>query len=77
MCGSFIPGYDNTRLLTLSTDKLLTLWEIRATANLGEATSSAGPLTYQAVEVSRVQTRNFKDIAVQGGRIVMMGQSQF
>jgi len=46
MCASFIPGYDNTRLLTLSTDKLLTLWEIRATANLGEATSSAGPLTY-------------------------------
>jgi hypothetical protein len=54
MCASFIPGYENTRLLTLTSDKLMTLWEIRATANVIEATSSAGPFTYSAVELTRV-----------------------
>ena len=78
MCASFIPGYENTRLLTLTSDKLLTLYEIRATANVMEASSaSAGPFTYATVELTRVQTRNFIDIAVHSSRIVLMGQNHF
>jgi len=77
MCASFIPGYENSRLLSLTSDKLLTLWEIRATANVTEATSSAGPFTFSALELTRVQTRNFIDIAVHSSRIVVMGQNHF
>ena len=77
MCASFIPCYENTRLLTLTSDKLLTLYEIRATANLMEATASAGPFTYTTVELTRLQTRNFIDIAVNSSRIVLMGQNHF
>jgi hypothetical protein len=54
MCASFILGYENTRLLTLTSDKLLTLFEIRATANVLEATSSAGPFIYTTNELTRV-----------------------
>ena len=77
MCASFLPGHENTRLITLTTDKLLTLYEIKATANLMEATSSAGPFNYSTVELTRIQTRNFMDIAVQSSRIVLMGQNHF
>ena len=77
MCASFIPGYENTRFLTLTSDKLLTLYEIRATANVMEASSSAGPFTYSTVELTRVQTRNFIDIAVHSSRLVLMGQNHF
>ncbi len=63
MCASFIPGYENTRLLTLSNDKLLTLYEV---------VRGAGEM-YSAVEMVRVQTRNFMEIAVNERRIVVMG----
>ena len=75
MCANFIPGYENTRILTLTSDKLLTLWEIRVTASLLDATSSAGPFTYSANELTRVQTRNFIDIVLNSSRIVIMGQN--
>lgn len=62
----FLPGND-FRLMTAAVDKLVVLWELRA----------AGPENFEAVEIARVESRNYLDILIAGSRFVTMGQSHF
>lgn len=54
----------NSRFITGGVDKLLILWEI---TRKNESDS------YEAVEIARVETRNYLDIAVSQSRFVTMG----
>ena len=74
---AFIPGND-FRILTAAVDKLVILWEIRAISSSAMMSdNSSGPIAYEAIELARVETRNYLDIAVASNRIVTMGQSHF
>ena len=70
---AFLPGND-FRILTAAVDKLVILWEIRAISTSALMSyNSSGPLTYEAIELARVETRNYLDIAVASNRFVTMG----
>lgn len=67
---------NNAKLITAAVDKLVILWEIRVVSSvMGE--SSSGPFQYEAVELARIETRNYLDIAVASNRFVLSGQTHF
>ena len=53
-----------TKLITAAVDKLVILWDIRVASNHALGDSSSGPFIYEAVELARIETRNYLDLAV-------------
>ena len=53
-----------TKLITAAVDKLIILWDIKVTSNHGLGDSSSGPFIYEAVELARIESRNYLDLAV-------------
>jgi hypothetical protein len=51
-------------LLTAAVDKLVILWDIKVTSSHGLGDSSSGPFIYEAVELARIESRNYLDLAV-------------
>ena len=81
MAAAFVPCQNNgdLRLLTSAVDKLVILWEIKPVISSDTVinNSSNSAYTFEAVELARVETRNYMDLAVSSSRFVSMGQSHF
>jgi len=60
-------------LLTAAVDKLVILWDIKVNSSHGLGDSSSGPFIYEAVELARIESRNYLDLAVTQNRFVLMG----
>lgn len=57
---------DGKYLVTAGVDKAAIVWEIKNNNELSEA-----------LQVARVETRNYLDIALSQSRLVLMGQTHF
>ena len=53
------------------------LWDIRVASSHSFGDSSSGPFIYEAVELARIESRNYLDMAVAQNRFVLMGKTHF
>lgn len=72
---SAVFSRDDSRVVTVSTDKYIILWEIRLTGgpSSGAIMTHSSSCTYKAIELSRVETRCYLDLAISESRLVAKG----
>ena len=64
-------------MITAAVDKLVILWEIKVNSSQILGDSSSGPFIYEAVELARIESRNYLDLACAQNRFVLMGAQYF
>jgi WD40 repeat protein len=80
---SAVFSHDDTKLLTLSSDKYLILWDIRPSTNTATGITENGsnePFPFHAVEICSIETRCFLELVISsatGSRMVAKGNQHF